>query len=311
MGIVNAVSKLNLAAKTFQKLFYQAVENDNSVYRQLLNMTAMEMTSTGDTESYNWLGEVPSMVEWIGERALKDIASYSYDIKNKTWANGIKVSKDIIMDDANKLGMVRPRILGLAEAYWRNRWNQVLYLFNHAHTLTCYDGQYFSDTDHSEGDSGTQSNYETDLLDADAYEEARYKMMSFKDDKGNYLGITPSHLLVCPALEGTAKEIVAANAQNLASGASNVWAGSAQVVVVPGLDSGDFTALKAWALADLTKPVKPFIDQVREPVQFAALESSTDYAAFMHNEYRYGANYRGAAGYGLWQLIYISDGSGS
>ena len=46
-------------------------------------------------------------------------------------------------------------------------------------------------------------------------------------------------------------------------------------------------------------------------MKFAALEKPDDYAAFHFNVFEYGADYRGNAGGGLWQLLYVSDGSGS
>jgi phage major head subunit gpT-like protein len=299
-------SKLIAAAKAFRAMFYGALEQSPTLERRLLQLLAMEVPSTGDTESYNWLGQVPNMREWVGDRVMKDLEEFEFSIKNKKFEASVQVLAETIEDD--KLGMVRPRIQGLADAYWRKRWSLVLSLLTACKTTYCYDGKYFVAANHSEGDSGTQSNIETDLLDADAYFEARYTMQNLKDDQGNSLGIQPTHLLVCPALEQTALEIVR---PHNSYGAENVWANSAEVVVVPGFDAGGMTSLKAWALADLNKPLKPFIDQVRRPVRFTALEALSDFNVFMRDEFFYGTDYRGNAGVGLWQLIRVSDGSGS
>lgn len=57
-----------------------------------------------------------------------------------------------------------------------------------------------------------------------------------------------------------------------------------------------------WFLADLSKPIKPFIVQVREDYAFTVLNNPTDQNVFMRNEALYGATGRLNVGLGLWQL---------
>jgi phage major head subunit gpT-like protein len=79
----------------------------------------------------------------------------------------------------------------------------------------------------------------TQELNATNYSSARTAMMSITNVDGRPLGITPSLLIVPPALEGKAREIL--NAQfiigsDTAGGSkSNVWQGSADLLVVPEL----------------------------------------------------------------------------
>jgi phage major head subunit gpT-like protein len=72
-----------------------------------------------------------------------------------------------------------------------------------------------------------------DLLTADSYAAARAAMMSYKDDEGKPLGITPNLLVVPPSLEGAAREILL-NERD-ASGATNKWRNTAELLVVPWL----------------------------------------------------------------------------
>jgi phage major head subunit gpT-like protein len=305
-------ARLRAAAKTFRALFFQAVEQDTSLWRELLALLSMEVTSTGDSENYNWLGAPPKMTEWIGDRVLQRLRAAGTEIKNKKWANGIEVQSETIDDD--KLGLVRPRIVSMSEAYWLNRWEQVLYQLNYgASVVKSYnydtDSQYFFDTQHSEGDSGEQANVTTNLLDADSYAAARAAMQNLKNDRGVKMGISPTHLLVCPTLEGMGRELLMC--ERNPAGATNKWYKTAELVVVPGLDAGDFTADKAWMLLDARKAIKPVIDQVRKQVVFSALEKPDDQNVFMRSTYNYGADYRGNAGPALWQLVYASLGSGT
>lgn len=68
-------------------------------------------------------------------------------------------------------------------------------------------------------------------LDAANYAAARAAMMGFKRDHGEPLGIVPNLLVVPPNLEGAARRLLV-NAMTT-GGATNEWAGSAEVFVAP------------------------------------------------------------------------------
>jgi len=65
------------------------------------------------------------------------------------------------------------------------------------------------------------------------YKSAREKMQSLKRDGGDPLGIVPTHLIVGPSNEAAARKIV--EAQFLASGASNIYYRTAELIVIPHL----------------------------------------------------------------------------
>ena len=50
-----------------------------------LMMAALAAPSTGAYEKYGWLGSMPSVQQWIGERNSKELANYDYTIRNKDW----------------------------------------------------------------------------------------------------------------------------------------------------------------------------------------------------------------------------------
>ena len=68
-------------------------------------------------------------------------------------------------------------------------------------------------------------------LDKANYEAARAAMMNLRGDEGGLLGITPSVLVVPPSLEGAARRLIVAATGD--AGASNEWAGSAELIVLP------------------------------------------------------------------------------
>lgn len=70
-------------------------------------------------------------------------------------------------------------------------------------------------------------------LDAASYAEARALMASYKNEAGTPLGLVPNLLVVPPTLESAARKIVVA--ATAANGATNEWAGSAELLVSPWL----------------------------------------------------------------------------
>jgi phage major head subunit gpT-like protein len=65
-------------------------------------------------------------------------------------------------------------------------------------------------------------------------------------------------------------------------------------------------ASTAWYLLDTTRAIKPFIFQRRTQAQLVRQDRPDDEHAFMRKKFRYGVDYRGAVGYGMWQLAYAS-----
>lgn len=65
-------------------------------------------------------------------------------------------------------------------------------------------------------------------------------------------------------------------------------------------------AQPAWYLIDDSQIVKPMIWQLRKPIKLTQMFDETDPNVFWRNEYVWGADTRGNAGFGLWQMAYKS-----
>ncbi|HAU75450.1 MAG TPA: hypothetical protein DCW88_07915, partial [Agrobacterium sp.] len=64
---------------------------------------------------------------------------------------------------------------------------------------------------------------------------------------------------------------------------------------------------ETWILADMSRPLKPFIFQKRRDYSFVAKEDGkTSDHVFMRDEYLYGTDARVSAGFGFWQMAYGS-----
>jgi len=168
-------------------------------------------------------------------------------------------------------------------------------------TTACFDGQYFFDTDHAWGDSGTQDN---DLTYAaatsttptaaefrGAFHAARAAMLKFKNDQGKLLnrpvstGLTNLLCVVNPDFEVTAKEALTAQ---ILSNNSNVVVDAPRIV-----SSAYLTDTSKMYLFNLDGALKPFVFQAREPIsrQMKGLDDiETKDVKFM-TESRYNVGY--------------------
>jgi len=133
--------------------FYKTLTQD--VGGAWINSVSNYFTSDQASEEYAWLGMSPTLREWVGGRNAKGFKENSLTIKNKHY----EATLDVLLRDLrrDKTGQILTRINEMARRT-NAHWNSLLstLILNGAATA-CYDGQYFFDTDHSEGASGTQS----------------------------------------------------------------------------------------------------------------------------------------------------------
>lgn len=128
--------------KGFSTLFQEAFGAAQSQWPQI----AMEVPSEGRSVDYKWLGAFPMMREWVGDRVVKSLEAFNYEIVNKSFEATIEVDRDDIEDD--QIGIYRPMIQGLGDAAAKHPDMLVFGLLKAGFTTPCYDGQYFFDTDH-------------------------------------------------------------------------------------------------------------------------------------------------------------------
>lgn len=293
-------SKHGKATTGFKAIFKEQMEASGAVYDPLVALLSMETTSTGSEEQYNWFGQVPNMEELVGQRKYKQLRAEGQTVINKNYVNGITVKQDDI--DDNKLGQAKPRIQSLAEAGKRVRYDLLVTLLNAAFTGLAYDGVAFCSDSHPNAGGTAQDNKLTPALSATSFETAVAQLMNIKDEENVFFRNFPTHLIVSPTNYIPALKII--SAATLSTGGENVLSKlGISVVPLHGLTAA------YWFVADLSKPLKPLLSQTRKPLSFAALDKQDDPQVFETLEYKYGAHWRGAAAYGMWELIVGSDGS--
>jgi len=139
----------------------------NTAFKQGFGMIAPQWSkiatlvpSSTKTEDYGWLGKIPRMREWIGDRQIQNLKLHTYSIKNKKFESTVGVDRDDIEDD--QLGVYTPIMQTLGTNAAELPDELVFALLAAGFTTTCYDGQYFFDTDHpvilADGSEGSVSN---------------------------------------------------------------------------------------------------------------------------------------------------------
>ena len=151
--IVNATT-MQGCNRAFSTIFKDALLQ--AMAKSLWEKVAMRTTGVGASTEYNWLGAMPTMREWVGDRAVKDLSAFGFIIRNKDFESTVEVDRNSIEDD--QIGTYTPNFqqLGFAAAEHRDR--LVFALLAAGFTTLCYDGQYFFDTDHPVGE-GVVSNH--------------------------------------------------------------------------------------------------------------------------------------------------------
>lgn len=268
------------------------------------------------SEQYPFLGQTPRMREWIGGRQAKGLRSSSLTITNKHYEATLEVAlKDLRRD---KTPQLRARISEFADegdAHWGTL---VSALVQNGASALCYDGQYFFDTDHSEGDSGTQDNDITvdisalpasvhGATTAPSVEEMQQaiikgiaQILSFKDDRGRPMNSNAREFLVTvpiglwiPAAAAMKALLTQAMLNNqlpqLAAGIN------VNVQMMPELTWTD--SFSVWRT---DSPIKGLIRQNEQDPQYKMKDEASEFA-FDNDAIQIGIDAWRGADYGLWQ----------
>jgi len=275
---------------------------------------ATEIPTTLRTQNYGWLGRGAVMMEMTDRQQAQELLAKSYTISDKTYWGLMKVERAALEDD--QYGVLRIRAQELGEEPNRH-WDELTFgTLDAGFSSLCSDNQYFFDSDHSEGASGTQSNVTSSTLSDASLTAAEAAMMAYVDDKGKPMRIKPNLLVVGPALARRASDLVGSGTVvhnpgdgTAGSGAtaytnySNYFRGRYDVLVTP------YVSGYHWFLLDVRRKIKPIIMQSRSDVPISFETDMDTPQARIQEEYQFGARGRYNAGYGLWQTGYGSNAS--
>lgn len=306
-----------LSSRAIMGMYYASLEADLGM--AWLDGVANLFGSDQASETYNFLGQTPAMREWIGGRQAKGFSGQGITILNRQYEATVEIKKKDARRD--KTGQIAARLGELAtrgQTHWASL---VSTLILNGPTTVCYDGQYFFDTDHSEGSSGNQSNsISVDIsalaatlhgsVTAPSVEEMQQailagikSILSFVDDRGepmnenasSYLVMVPMGLLA-PALAAVSGLTNVALPNNLNPNLLKNF--NVQVVTNVRLTSGGWT--DKFVVFRTDSPIKALIRQTEQEIEFKSKAEGSEFE-FDNDAWQFGIDGWRGVGYGYWQ----------
>lgn len=303
-----------LSSRAIIGMYYARLES-NPGLRWVDGVSNLFFSDQG-SETYAMLGMSPQMREWIGGRQAKGLPGNNFTITNKHYEGTLEVQKKDIRRD--KTGQILVRVNEFADG-GQTHWAKLLStLLLNGPTTLCYDGQYYFDTDHSEGDSGSQSNkIDVDIstlpalvhgsVTAPSMEEMQQaitagiaQILSFKDNTGEPMNEDAlTFLVVVPV----GLYIVAAQA------VSTVATAMLQQNFNPNLISGMTVSVQmnprlTWtdkfSIHRTDSGIKGFIRQQETEIEVKAKAEGSEFE-FDNDAWQFGIDGWRNVGYGYWQ----------
>lgn len=269
--------------------------------------------SNQESETYAWLGQAPAMREWIGGRNAKGFRENGLTIRNKKFEATLEVLVDEIRRD--KTGQVMVRVRELAQrtnAHWASL---ITSLIVAAEAAVCYDGQFFFDTDHAEGDSGTQSNditYDVTTPTAPTAGEMErailnsiQQILTFKDDTGEPMNENARDFLVMVPVPFMSVAASAIGSSIIVDASTSRTNNILTLGSVGGFNTRiSVNARLPWtdrfAVFRTDAETKAFIRQEEEGVTMSAVAEGSE-EEFKNDKHLYGVKAIRNVGYGYWQ----------
>lgn len=305
--------EFQLSSRAVIGMFYDRLNAATGM--EWINATSMQFESDQELESYDWLGMSPQMREWIGGRQPKGLKENGIDIRNLHYESTIEIPVRWMRRD--KSGQIQVRINDLADRA-NSHWASLLStLIANGASSVCYDGQYFFDTDHAEGSSGTQSNAisvdisalptelhgSTTVPSAEEFQQAFIQgvqaMLGFKDDQGEpmnegagaFLCMVPTSLWIV-ANTALAAPVLTSGQNNIVQRMPGL-----QVAIAP---NPRLNWTDSFAIFRTDGAVKPFIRQEETGIMIKAKAEGSEFE-FDNDAHQYGIDTWRNVGYGFWQ----------
>lgn len=268
------------------------------------------------SETYKFLGQSPAMREWIAGRQAKGFSSEGITIVNKHYEATIEVAvKDARRD---KTGQIKARVeefYDRAETHWASLLSTLLI---NGESGVCYDGQYFFDTDHVEGKSGTQSNDITvDIsalpasvhgsVTAPSVEEMQQailagiaQMLAFKDNQGEPMNENARRFCVCVPVGLYLTAVAACSTLATMALQQNLNPNLIAGLTIDVQMNARLTWTDKFAIFRTDSPVKAFIRQTEQETELKAKAEGSEFE-FDNAAWQFGIDAWRGVGYGYWQ----------
>ena len=307
------MSAQELSSRAIIGMYYQALETQTAA--GWIDAISNYFTSDQASESYKWLSMVPALQEWVGGRNAKGFTTNGIDIANKLFEATI----DILLKDLrrDKTGQLQARLNEFAERGNTHFASLLSTLIVNGESTLCYDGEYYFDTDHSEGESGAQSNLITTDISAlpakthgvvtlpspEEMQQAILKsigqMYTFVDDQGEPLNETAnSFLVMVPVGLQFVTQSALTMVREAAASTFDMENLTIRAAVNPRLTTAGWTDKFATFRTDGS--IKSLIRQEETKPELKVKGEDSEYA-FDNNAIQIGVDTSRNVGYGRWQ----------
>lgn len=138
------INSANLAA--LRTGFSTAFKNGLGMTSSLSARITTPVPATTKEQKYGWMGKLPNVRKWAGERVIQNISESDYSIKEEPWELTLGVDRDDIETD--NLGIYAPLFTEMGQSTGGFKEQLIWGLLAAGFTTNCYDGQNFFDTDH-------------------------------------------------------------------------------------------------------------------------------------------------------------------
>lgn len=145
--IINRAN-LQILETGFQAAFSEGFGQAPTDHEEIM----LDVSSTTLEEEYGWLGQWPGLEEWVGEATFRGVMSHGYTIRNRRYQAGVDVDRDAIEDD--RYGIYTPMMREAGRSAAAHPATLIYEALRSGFAQTCYDGQFFFDTDHPIPGSG-------------------------------------------------------------------------------------------------------------------------------------------------------------
>lgn len=281
-----------------------------------VNAVSNLFTSDQESETYPFLGQSPAMREWIGGRQAKSLAGNGLTIANRHYEATLEVAvRDARRD---KTPQIEARVQDFADRSLTHWASMLSTLIAAGESTICYDGQFFFDTDHVEGSSGTQSNdISVDISalpatlhgvpTAPSVEELQQailrgiaQVISIKDDQGEPMNESASAFLVMVPVSLYMVAIAATSTLTTAALQNNMNPNVVANLNVQVVMNARLTWTDKFAIFRTDSPIKALIRQSETDIDLKAKAEGSEFE-FDNDAWQFGIDTWRNVGYGYWQ----------
>ena len=277
---------LSAMRTSFNLKFKQAVEGAETIYRDLADIegdpkhTAMEIP---------FLDAFAGMREWLGPRQIKNLATHKIRLVERPWEDTVAIPvRDVESDNWGIYGTLVAAMGEAGEQLWDTLFTEAL-----VNPPNWIDGASFYNSSRKYGPS-TINNVTTNALTFANFGSFFTQMYSVRGHNGQPVNTRPTHLIVGPALEDTAREILYSDTYRDSSDQefANPHKDKVKLVVSPRLTG---TNANYWFLGRFTGALKPILVLKNKEASLTILNQPNDENVFMDGRILFGAEAYGNA----------------